>query len=78
MKNYNDFLRNISKLIEKGVFSSKDVKKELEKAILFKIENITNRLNLVSREEFEIQKKLLEKLRKDLNKLKKKKKSKKE
>ena len=30
MKNYNDFLRNISKLIEKGVFSSKDVKKELE------------------------------------------------
>ena len=78
MKNYNDFLRNISKLIEKGVFSSKDAKKELEKAILFKIENITNSLNLVSREEFEIQKKLLEKLRKDLNKLKKNKKSKKE
>ena len=76
MKNYNEFLRNISKLIEKGVFSSKDLKKEVENALLFKIENITNKLNLVNRDEFEVQKKLLEKLQKDLIKLKIKKRKK--
>ena len=76
MKNYNEFLRNISQLIEKGVFSSKDLKKEVENALLFKIENITNKLNLVNRDEFEVQKKLLEKLQKDLIKLKIKKKKK--
>ena len=76
MKNYNEFLRNISQLIEKGVFSSKDLKKEVENALLFKIENITNKLNLVNRDEFEVQKKLLEKLQKDLIKLKIKKRKK--
>tara|TARA_Y100000590_G_C15478886_1_gene923200 strand:+ start:404 stop:637 length:234 start_codon:yes stop_codon:yes gene_type:complete len=74
MKNYNEFLRNISKLIEKSVFSSKDLKKEVENAILLKMENIKSKLNLVSREEFEVQKKLIEKLHKDLIKLKKNKK----
>ena len=34
------------------------------------MEGIANRLNLISREEFEIQKKLIEKLQKDLIKLK--------
>ena len=38
-----------------------------------KIEAITNKLNLVSREEFEVQKKLIEKLQKDLSKIKNKK-----
>ena len=33
------------------------------------MEIITNKLNLVSREEFEVQKKLIEKLQKDLIKL---------
>ena len=73
MEKRNKFLRNIAELIEKGLFSSKDLKKEMESAIKFKVENIANRLNLVSREEFEIQKKLLEKLQKDLIKKKNKK-----
>ena len=34
------------------------------------VENIANRLNLVSREEFEVQKKRIEKLQKDLIRLK--------
>ena len=34
------------------------------------MEIIANKLNLVSREEFEVQKKIIEKLQKDLNKLK--------
>ena len=54
-------------------FSSKDLKKEVEDSLKLKMEIIANKLNLVSREEFEIQKKLLEKLQKDLIKEKNKK-----
>ena len=73
MEKYNKFLRNITELIEKGLFTSKDLKKEIEDVLKFKAENIANRLNLVSREEFEVQKKRIEKLQKDLIKLKTKK-----
>ena len=73
MEKYNKFLRNITELMEKGLLTSRDLKKEIENALKFKVENIANRLNLVSREEFEIQKKLLEKLQKDLIKEKNKK-----
>ena len=66
MEKYNRFLKDITALIEKGLFTSKDLKKEIEDIIKFKLENIANRLNLVSREEFEIQKKLIEKLKEDL------------
>ena len=76
MEKYNKLLRNITELIEKGLFNSKDLKKEAKDSLKLKIEIIANKLNLVSREEFEIQKKLLEKLQKDLlrqksNKIKK-------
>ena len=73
MEKYNKLIDNIRELIEKGLFTSKDLKKEVEDALKFKIDNIVNKLNLVSREEFEIQKKIIEKLQKDLNKLKGKK-----
>ena len=73
MEKYNKLLRNITELIEKGLFTSKDLKNEAEEALKFKIEGIANRLNLISREEFEVQKKLIEKLQKDLMKIKNKK-----
>ena len=73
MEKYNKFLHNIAELIEKSLFTSKDLKKEVEDAIKFKAENIAKRLNLVSREEFEVQKKIIEKLQKDINKFKVKK-----
>ena len=73
MEKYNKLLRNITELIEKGLFSTKDLKREVEEALKFKTENIANKLNLVSREEFEVQKKRIEKLQKDLTKLKTKK-----
>jgi len=72
MEKYNKFLRDITKLIEKGLFASKDIKKDIEKTIRFKMDNIVNQLNLVSREEFEVQKKLIEKLQKDMSKYNKK------
>ena len=73
MEKYNQLLRNIMELIEKGLFSSKDLKKGVKDSLKLKMEIIANKLNLVSREEFEIQKKLLEKLQKDLIKEKNKK-----
>ena len=73
MEKYNKFLRNIAELVEKGFFTSKELKKEVETALKFKVENIANTLNLISREEFEVQKKRIEKLQEDLIKLKTKK-----
>ena len=70
MQKYNKLLRNITELIEKGLFTSKDLKKEVEDTLRFRMEAIANKLNLVSREEFEVQKKIIEKLEKYLIKLK--------
>ena len=70
MEKYNKLLRNITELIEKGLFASKDLKKEVENSLKLKKEIIANKLNLVSREELEVQKKIIEKLQKDLIKLK--------
>ena len=70
MEKSSKFLRNIAELIEKGLFSSKDLKKEVQNTLKFQVDNIANRLNFVSREEFEVQKKRIEKLQKDLIKLK--------
>ena len=70
MEKYNKLLRNITELIEKGLFTSKDLKKEVENSLKLKMEIITNKLNLVSREEFEVQKKIIKKLQKNLIKIK--------
>ena len=75
MEKYNKLLRNIAELIEKGLFTSKELKKEVEETLKFKAEDVANKLNLVSREEFEVQKKRIEKLQKDLLIIKKKRKT---
>ena len=77
MEKYNKLLSSIAELIEKGLFTSKDLKKEVEDSLKFKLEILVNKLNLVSREEFEIQKKIIQKLQKKINMEKKVKKSKK-
>jgi len=73
MEKYNKLLRNITDLVEKGLLTSKDIKKEVEESLRFKIENIAMKLNFVSREEFEVQKKIIQRLEKDLKKIKSKK-----
>ena len=73
MEKYNKFLSNITELIEKGLLTSKDLKREVEDALKFKIENVASKLNLISREEFEVQKKIIEKLQQKIDKLKTKK-----
>tara|TARA_Y100001970_G_C14101979_1_gene785969 strand:- start:929 stop:1177 length:249 start_codon:yes stop_codon:yes gene_type:complete len=74
MEKYNKFLRNITELLEKGLYNSNDIKREMGESIKFKAENLAKKLNLVSREEFEVQKKILEKVQKELLKIKNKKK----
>ena len=49
MEKYNNLLRNITELIEKGLFTSKDLKNEIESLLKLKMETIANKLNLVSR-----------------------------
>ena len=71
MEKYNKFLGDIIELVEKGLYTSKDLKKEVENVVRFKAESIASKLNLVSREEFEVQKKLKKKLQKEILKLKK-------
>ena len=70
MKKYNKLLDNLRELLEKGLFTSQDLRKEVEDLMKFKMETIANKLNLVSREEFEVQKKIIEKIQKDLTKFK--------
>ena len=71
MEKYNKLIRNIAELIEKGLFTSKDLEKEVKDALKLRLEIITNKLKLVSREEFEVQKKIIEKMQRDVDKLKK-------
>ena len=73
MEKYNKILKNLTELVEKSLFTSRDLKKVVKESIKFKLESIINKLNLVSREEFEVQKKVIQKLQKELNKLKTKK-----
>ena len=70
-------MSNITKLIEKGLFNSKDLRREIENSVKFKMEILASKLDLVKREEFEVQKKIIQKIQKDIVSFKKKKSKKK-
>jgi len=61
MSNSEKILKTISSLIENGILTSKDIKKELSTDFKFKKDKIISKLQLVSREEFEVLKKLVQK-----------------
>ena len=67
----------LAKLIEEGLLTSKDIGDEIKNSLNYKKERVINKLNLVTRDEFEIQKARLDKIQEELGKLKKKKKIKK-
>ena len=73
MSNSEKILKTISNLIETGILTSKDIRKELSTDLKFKKDKIINKLELVSRKEFEVLKKLVEKQEIRINKLQKKK-----
>ena len=74
MSNSEKILKTLSELIEKSILTSKDIKKEISNDFKFKKDKIINKLELVSRKEFEVLKKLVEKQEIRINKLQKKKK----
>ena len=77
MKNSEKILKSISSLIENGILTSKDIRKELSTEFKFKKDKIINKLELVSREEFEVLKKIVQKQDATIKKLIKNKKAKK-
>ena len=77
MRNSEKFLKTISSLIENGIVSSKDLKKEISTDFKFQKDKILNSLNLVSREEFEVLKKIVQKQDLMIKKIQKNKKTKK-
>jgi len=61
MNNSEKILKSLSSLIENGILTSKDIKKEISADLKFKKDKIINKLELVSREEFEVLKKIVQK-----------------
>ena len=70
-------LDRLAKLIDEGVLTSKDIGEEIKNSLNYKKESIINKLNLVTRDEFEIQKARLDKIQEEYGRLKKRKKTKK-
>tara|TARA_B110000902_G_scaffold192078_1_gene217627 strand:+ start:1298 stop:1543 length:246 start_codon:yes stop_codon:yes gene_type:complete len=74
MNSSEKILKLISNFIETGVLTSQDAKKELINNFKFKRDSLIDKLQLVSREEFNVLKKIIEKQQKQINQLKKNKK----
>ena len=77
MKSSEKLLKILSSLIESGILSSKDIKQEISTDLKFTRDKLINKLQLVSREEFEVLKKLTQKQEIVIKNLLKKKKTKK-
>ena len=77
MKNSEKILKIISTLIENGILTSKDLRDEISNELKFKKEKVISKLDLVSREEFEVLKKIVQKQENIIKKLEKNKKFKK-
>tara|TARA_B100001029_G_C14941875_1_gene383673 strand:+ start:327 stop:578 length:252 start_codon:yes stop_codon:yes gene_type:complete len=73
MNNSQKFLKILSGFIETGILTSQDIKKDLKTSIKFKKEKLVSTLDLVTKEEFLVLKKIVENQQKEINKLKKKK-----
>ena len=73
MNNPEKILKMVSKLIETGVLTSQDVAKSIITSAKFNKEKIANKLDLVTREEFDVLKKIIAKQQKEILNLKKKK-----
>ena len=61
MSNSEKILKTISMLIENGFLTSKDLKEEIKTDLKFKKDKLVRKFDLVSKDEFEILKKIVEK-----------------
>ena len=67
-------LDRLAKLIDEGMLTSRDIGDEIKNSLNYKKESVINKLNLVTRDEFEVQKARLDKIQQEFGKLKKRKK----
>ncbi len=77
MKSSEKLLEILSSLLESGILSSKDIKREISTDLKFTRDKLINKLQLVSREEFEVLKKVIQKQELTIKKLLKNKSTKK-
>ena len=77
MSNSEKLLKTLSGLIESGILTSKDIQKEISTDLKFTRDKLINKFQLVSREEFEVLKKLVRKQELAIKKLSNKKSTKK-
>ena len=77
MSKSDELVNYLSKLIEKGILNSQDIRKEIITGFKFKRDKAINDLRLVSKDDFNILKKIVEKQGEEIKKLKKQKKLKK-
>jgi|TARA_B110000971_G_scaffold220761_1_gene265360 BMFP domain-containing protein YqiC len=75
MNNSEKVLKLLSSFVETGILTSQDAKKELINSLKFKRDNLIDKLQLVSREEFNVLKKVIERQQNQINLLKKNKKT---
>ena len=61
MSNSEKLLKTLSSLIENGILTSKDIQKEISTDLKFTRDKLINKFQLVSREEFEVLKKMVQK-----------------
>jgi BMFP domain-containing protein YqiC len=73
MNNSEKLLKTLSNLIENGVLTSKNIQKEMLNDLKFQRDRLINKLQIVSREEFNVLKKLVQKQEIAIKKLSKKK-----
>ena len=73
MRNSEKIFKTLSTLIENSILTSKDIQKEISTDLKFKKDKIISKLDLVSREEFEVLKKIVQKQDKIIKKLENKK-----
>ena len=72
MNSSEKILKIISNFVETGILTSQDAKKEFINNLKFKRDDFIDKLQLVSREEYNILKKIIEKQQKQINQLRKK------
>ena len=77
MSNSEKLLKTLSSLIENGILTSKDIQKEVSTDLKFTRDKLINKFQLVSREEFEVLKKMVQKQELAIKKLSNKKSTKK-
>ena len=73
MNNPEKLLKMLSSLIEAGVLTSQDIAKGILTNAKFNKKKISNKFDLVTKEEFNVLKKIIEKQQKEISNLKKKK-----